>query len=33
MVVGNSIHEDTGLTELYVSPGADKVGARSPDTQ
>lgn len=33
VVVGNSIHEDTGLTELYVSPGADKVGARSPGTQ
>jgi hypothetical protein len=27
VVIGNSIHEDTGLTELYLSPGADKVGA------
>jgi len=29
VLVGNSIHEDMGLTELYVSPGADKVGARA----
>jgi len=28
VLIGNSIHEDTGLMELYVSPGADKVGAR-----
>lgn len=27
VLVGNSIHEDMGLTELYVSLGADKVGA------